>query len=311
MSFSVFRQVEVRTFARLHMGFYDLESNGRFGSVGLALSAPETHLTLALGDAPGNEREADAILTQVCEGLCVNVPVQVIVHRAIPRHVGLGSGTQLAMAMGAGLSALLGLGLTMQQLAKPAGRGRRSGIGIEAFAQGGFLVDAGKGADDAAPSLIERLDFPEQWRVVLVTDSAHVGVHGMAEKQAFQTLDPAIGNLREMIFSRMLPALKRQDLLAFGVCMDELQAYNGDYFAPVQGGQYASKDIEQVLRWFEIQGVACVGQSSWGPTGFAIMEDDLFAQHLCSQAHVMFQDKPNISVSICSGRNHGALVHAS
>lgn len=310
MSLPVFQQVEVQASARLHMGFYDLQSNGRFGSVGLALDAPETHLILASGDAIGNDREADAILARVCEALHINEPVQVAVHRAIPRHVGLGSGTQLAMAMGAGLNALLNLGLTIQEIVQVAGRGRRSGIGVATFAQGGFLVDAGRGTDDAAPSVMERLDFPEQWRVVLVTDSAHIGVHGSAEKQAFQVLDPAIGNLREMIFSRMLPAFIRQDLPAFGICMAELQAYNGAYFSPVQGGQYASKDVEQVLQWFKLQGVMCVGQSSWGPTGFAIVEDDAFAQHLCSQSQSMLQHKPNISVSICRGRNHGALVRA-
>lgn len=310
MSFPAFQQVEVQTSARLHMGFYDLQSNGRFGSVGLALDAPDTQLVLAFNDALGNDQEADAILVRICEALHVNVPLQVTVHRAIPRHVGLGSGTQLAMAIVAGLNALLNLGLTAHEMVQAAERGRRSGIGVAAFVQGGFLVDAGRGADDAAPSVMERLDFPGQWRIVLVTDSAHIGVHGVAEKQVFQTLNPAIGNLREMIFSRMLPAFRRQDLSAFGICMAELQAYNGAYFSPVQGGQYASKEVEQVLRELQSLGAACVGQSSWGPTGFAIVENDVIAADLCKQAQQLFKNKSNIGFSICRGRNHGAVIQA-
>lgn len=160
------------------------------------------------------------------------------------------------------------------------------------------------------PALEARLDFPDGWRVVLVMDGAHVGVHGAAEKQAFRTLAPANGSLRDMVFTHMLPALERRDLLAFGAYMADLQAYNGDYFAPVQGGRYASKDVEAVMRWMGAQGVACVGQSSWGPTGFAIVEDESFAQQLCGRARKAFEGMPNISFCICRGRNHGALIQA-
>lgn len=290
------------------MGFYDLESSGLFGSVGLAIDMPETSLELSCGQAAGSDLGASKVLAQIMEGLHVDMPVHVSVLQAIPSHAGLGSGTQMAMAIGAGLSALLNLKLNTHDVARIAGRGKRSGIGVAAFEQGGFLVDARNEVGNVIPQVIERLEFPEGWRIVLVQDSAQTGVHGPAEKQAFQALKPASGNLREMVLTKMVPALKRQDLAVFERCVASLQTYNGDYFAPIQGGRYASKDVGQVLEWVESQGIACVGQSSWGPTGFAIVESEASAQRLLQAARQTFQNKGNISFNICRGRNCGAVV---
>lgn len=290
------------------MGFYDLQSAGGFGSVGLALAAPVTALTLSQeGESTQNSAVA-AVLASVCQALQVQTPSQLVVESLIESHAGLGSGTQLTMALGAGLNALLGLGLTTQDIAQKTGRGRRSGIGIAAFTQGGFLVDAGRSSTDAVPQVLTRLDFPKAWHVILVQDSAHIGVHGDAEKTAFQTLKPAQTHLRDMIFKQLLPALERHDLLAFGAYMADLQTYNGDYFAPIQGGHYASQDVAQVMQWLTQQGVACVGQSSWGPTGFAIVESESLAQRLCQQAAAVFQNKPNISLMVTRACNHGAQI---
>jgi beta-RFAP synthase len=308
MSTHYLRTVNVQTSARLHMGFYDLQAPGHYGSVGLAIDSPGIMLNLSPGDMIHPVAEVQAILEQVCDHLQITTPVQVSMQGGIPRHSGLGSGTQLAMAIGAALNDLFGLELQVQEIARLIGRGRRSGIGIAAFEQGGLLVDAGKAYTEEAPVLVRRLDFPDAWRIVLVMDSVHVGVHGAAEKRAFQTLKPANGCLRDIVLAHMLPALERRDLLAFGAYMADLQAYNGDYFAPVQGGRYASKDVESVLCWIESQGVACVGQSSWGPTGFAIVEEESFAKAICSQAQAVFEGMSHISFRICRGRNYGASV---
>ena len=186
-------------------------------------------------------------------------------------------------------------------------RGKRSGIGIAAFQQGGFLVDAGK-LSDAMPEIAMRHAFPDDWRVILVQDNVHIGVHGALESQAFKSLNPAQGSMCAMVFEHMLPAMQRSDLLAFGAYMQELQAYNGAYFAPIQGGHYASQDVENVLSWLRQNGVACVGQSSWGPTGFAIVETAKQAEALQNHAQLEFKHKSNISFQIVRGKNTGASI---
>jgi beta-ribofuranosylaminobenzene 5'-phosphate synthase len=303
--------VTVSASARLHMGFYDLMAANRFGSLGLSIDAPLTKINIrksenTLINANCSEN-IDKIVENIVNVLNLKNHFTLTVEQIIPIHAGLGSGTQMALAIGAGLNSLFGLNLSVPQIAKIAGRGKRSGIGVAAFQQGGFLVDAGK-TDNQTPNVALQHTFPTDWRILLVQDSAHVGVHGGLELQAFEMLKLAQNHLHEMVFKHMVPALQRADLLAFGAYMQDLQAYNGDYFAPVQGGRYASKDVANLLAWLQNNGAVCVGQSSWGPTGFAILQNQQQAEDLQNQAQLAFAAKPNISFQICRGKNTGAEI---
>lgn len=60
-------------------------------------------------------------------------------------------------------------------------RGIRSGIGIGAFRSGGLLVDGGRGLETDIPPIISRMDFPQQWRILLVFDTRQQGVHRAQE----------------------------------------------------------------------------------------------------------------------------------
>lgn len=299
------------------MGFFDLTDRvgHRFGGLGLAIDAPCTQVQISenknlIIDAKNNENVAK-IVEKLIKSFNLPKSFSVKILQNIPLHAGLGSGTQMALAIGAGLNRMFALNLSTAQIATATMRGKRSGIGIGAFSQGGFLLDAGRCADkqgEEIPAISARYAFPESWRVLLVLDSAHTGVHGTEELAAFQTLKPAPSSLKTMLDEHMLPAIQRADLLAFGAQMQELQAYNGDYFAPIQGGRYASKDVAEVLDWLQSNSVACVGQSSWGPTGFAVLETQQQAERLQAQARLAFADNPNISFKIVCGKNTGATV---
>ncbi|MBC7756115.1 MAG: GHMP kinase [Bdellovibrio sp.] len=308
-------QVKVATSARLHMGFFDLSAAiNKFGSLGMSLDAPSTHLTLAKSDFTlMHESVSDYVANIVqhfVKAFNIKQNFSLTMHSVIPAHAGLGSGTQLALAIGVGLNQLFNLEISLAQIATVAKRGKRSGIGIGAFEQGGVLVDSGI-TNDELPQIALRQNFPDNWRVLLVSDSASKGVHGDAELQAFKLLKPAQNSLRDMMFKEMMPALQRGDLLAFGASMMDLQAYNGEYFAPVQGGHYASRDVAEVLAWLQNNGAPCVGQSSWGPTGFAILSSAEQAENLKKQLQLDFANKTNISFTICCGKNTGASIITS
>jgi beta-ribofuranosylaminobenzene 5'-phosphate synthase len=314
ISHTQINKVIVTTSARLHVGFFDLSgATGRmFGSLGVSLDAPETIVEVVKSEKPlivaKNQYCVDKIVENIVNVLNFDKTFSVKVQQTIPQHAGLGSGTQMALAIGAALNELFSLDLTVTQIAAASGRGARSGIGIGAFQQGGFLVDAGKTGGNL-PEIALRHDFPADWRVLLVSDTAHTGVHGAAESQAFRTLKPATYSLRDMVFNHMAPALQRADLLAFGAYMQDLQAYNGDYFAPIQGGHYASMDVAAVLAWLQANGAACVGQSSWGPTGFAIFESENMANAMQKNLQLQFADLANISFQIVLGKNTGASIN--
>ncbi len=217
---------------------------------------------------------------KIASRLSFNLPgdCRFSVHEAIPEHVGLGSGTQLAIAVGVALAGLYRLDLPARAVAALYQRGQRSGIGVGAFEQGGFLVDGGKDAGAEPPPIVSRLEFPGDWRVVLLLDPAVQGLHGEREMAAFQALpefpESESAHLCRLMFTQAMPALAKQDLDKFGCAIGELQRVVGDYFAPAQGGRFSSPRVAEALAWMESQGITGIGQSSWGPTGFAIVGDE-------------------------------------
>jgi beta-ribofuranosylaminobenzene 5'-phosphate synthase len=312
------RNVFVNAFARLHMGFLDLNgSQGRrFGSIGLGLDMPDTLLELAIGHHVFDDAEAPDYVTKykqlIIEHLMINQEVSIKVHREIPRHFGLGSGTQMALAVGAGISQLFNLDVTPSEIATITKRGLRSGVGIGTFSDGGLVIDGGRGSKTVIPPIMMQQPFPSEWRVLLMFDHAHIGLHGDDEKNAFAKLKAAdldrTYHTNYQILMRALPALKERDLKEFGKAISSLQAYTGDYFAPVQGGRYASQSVSEALAYLSQHGVLCLGQSSWGPTGFAIFESESVTKQYLLQLQSTFS-KTALSWLICRPRNIGATIN--
>ena len=131
-------KVSVEAPARLHLGFLDLHGGlgRRFGSIGLAVDGVSTRLSAtpapvitASADDDRIAERARKCAERVLDELKVNGGVRIKVESAIPTHAGLGSGTQLSLAIGTAVSTLFDLGLGTSDLARILTRGRRSGIG--------------------------------------------------------------------------------------------------------------------------------------------------------------------------------------
>jgi predicted sugar kinase len=105
-----------------------------------------------------------------------------------------------------------------------------------------------------------------------------------------------------------LPALAERDIQKFGSAIGELQRVTGDYFAPAQGGRFASPAVAEALAWFESRGIAGVGQSSWGPTGFAIVDAESRANELVRDARARWGEAGPLQFMGCGGRNRGADI---
>jgi beta-ribofuranosylaminobenzene 5'-phosphate synthase len=311
-----FPSVAVATTARLHFGF--LDPSGRsaqpFGSLGLSLDRPGTRLTLQRADEPfvsGPEAERAARYLEAIRASCgVEHAYRLQVAEAIPPHAGLGSGTQLALAVGAAFAAVEGIVLTPQEIAARLGRGARSGIGIATFEGGGAVLDSGP-IEDALPQLVARVPFPDAWRILLIFDPAVKGLDGASEAAAFEALPdfPTAGtaDLRARIVERALPALEERDFQTFCAEIGHLQEIMGAYFAPLQGGPYTSPRVAGVLDWLRDEGVTGLGQSSWGPTGFAFVESDAAGRALLSAAGARASGS-GLRFELAQGRNEGAEI---
>ena len=267
--------------ARLHMGFLDLSGSlgRRFGSIGVALSEITTRLSMHPADqldvvGPQAER-AGRLVKKFCGVLRLPDNVFVEIESAIPEHAGLGSGTQMSLAIGAALNQLYSLHLPFRDIARLMDRGERSGIGIGAFEQGGLIVDGGRAESTVTPPVIARLEFPSDWRFLLVFDKRGQGLNGCREIEAFERLagfsrEDAAG-ICHQILMQALPSIAEKDIRNFGQVITELQESVGNYFAPAQGGHFISPQVDEAIRWLGQNGAVALGQSSWGPTGFCLL----------------------------------------
>jgi beta-ribofuranosylaminobenzene 5'-phosphate synthase len=292
-------RVFVEAPARLHFGVLDLRGDlgRRFGGIGAAVPAPSLLLEARPGTALEAEGpEAERVLAfarrfaahhGIAPRLCF------CVHRAIPAHAGLGSGTQLALAVARAIAELHGLPTEVTALARAVGRGRRSAIGTWTFASGGFVLEGGRraGADGVAP-LLARLPMPPSWRSVVVVPRGQPGLAGDEEAAAFARLPPPaareVERVAHLVLMQLLPALAEADLPAFGAALAEVQRITGGWFAPVQGGVFAPGETEQVVRQLGQWGALGVGQSSWGPAAYGIVGDETASRALAERVRSLF-----------------------
>ena len=273
--------VFVEAAARLHFGVLDLRGDlgRRFGGLGAAV--PEPSLLLEVSPAPelsasGPDAErardfADRFLAYH------RLPggARLTIHRAIPAHSGLGSGTQLGLAVGRALAELHGLSWDAPGLARAVQRGRRSAIGTWTFALGGFIVEGGRraGGEGIAP-LLARFAIPDAWRCVIAVPDGAPGLSGDAEAAAFERLPPPpereVERVSHLALMQLLPALVEADLASFGAALTEIQRVTGAWFATQQGGVFAPGPSAALVRRLGEWGAAGVGQSSWGPAVYGL-----------------------------------------
>jgi beta-RFAP synthase len=326
----------IRTPSRLHFGLLSLGGDAllrwpdrrgvaalparRFGSVGLMIEAPGVQITAEPASAWSAEGPLAARVLSAAQRFAASwsgepfIPCRLCVEHAAPEHAGLGTGTQFALAAARLVAAVNRLPCSdVSELSRRAGRGLRSALGAHGFVQGGFLVDGGKGTSEALAPLVVRHPFPDTWNVVLALPVSTPGLHGGEEQQAFgellaHTHDSAgTEALCRLVLLGMLPALAERDVQAFGEALYDFNARVGEAFAPFQGGLYAHAQVAEMVAWVRGQGVAGVGQSSWGPAVFAVAADEDRARHLAAGLRRQFGLAEG-RVLVTRGCNHGAIL---
>lgn len=313
--------IEVLAPARLHLGFLDLNGSlgRRYGSLGLAIDEPLTEIRLTRAEASSaagpEQARALPLLQTFAATFAPGESFSLDVRRAIPAHAGLGSGTQLALAIGRGVLELSGAMRRSDELGTLVERGARSAIGITAFEQGGFIIDGGRSSRPDAPPLTVRHPFPEAWRIMLVLDPAETGVHGEKETRAFNALpefpEAHAGRLCRLTLMRLLPGLVEENLDEFGSAVAEIQAIVGAHFAAAQGGApWSSAAVGRIVKSLGELGATGLGQSSWGPTGFAFVPTEAAARRLYSSL-VEEAKAEGLILAIARGRNTGATIRAA
>lgn len=319
--------------ARLHLTLIDLNgSGGRVdGSVGVTLDQPslllEAQRSNALevtgGDESARQRVRDAVET-VLGHLGVGSGAAITLRKTFPQHVGLGSGTQLALAAASAVCTLYQKSIPTPELARIAGRGGTSGIGSACFSSGGFILDGGhdfgpaKQKQTFSPSsasrgihpapVISRLHFPEDWRILLVIPEISAGASGSGERDIFSQYCPIpLNEVREIcheVVMKMLPGIVEHDLDLFGSAVNRIQEIG---FKRVEHSLQPPL-VASLVEEMRNAGAACAGMSSFGPTLYAVSDTSIPTIHSVAREAL-----EGVGGEIlCTGaRNNGAQIRAA
>ena len=275
-------EIVVTAPARLHFGMLDPAGLGgrRFGGCGVAVESPR--VVVAVSSRPGRDvvargsqaERATAFARRARTAFGHRGGVEVDVREAIPPHVGLGSGTKLGLAIALGVAELAGVSAGPEQLASASGRAVRSGVGCWTFAAPGLVVEAGVRDGGWISPLVARYPMPEDWRCVLAVPADAEGLSGDAEERFFDSLrehSTAEPHVSRLVLTALLPGLLTADIDEFGGALSEIQREIGSLFAAQQGGVFHPR-AAPVVEALHALGVGAVGQSSWGPAVYGIVD---------------------------------------
>ncbi|QCS42513.1 beta-ribofuranosylaminobenzene 5'-phosphate synthase family protein [Natrinema versiforme] len=276
--------------ARLHVGFQNLSlaRERLYGGIGVGLAEPRVTVTAE----PAAAVEAADPLVRAYANRAVDIlevpGVALALEESLPRHVGLGSGTQLALAVLTATARAHGLEPRVRERAPAMGRGGRSGVGVATFEGGGFAVDAGHPTnrftteppaegDWTVPPVVARHDLPPEWRFLVVVPDAEPGRSGDNEDASMRSVveraDPAVADeLAGVVTRKLLPAAAAGRLEPFGEAIAEIGRKNGAWYADAQGGVFRPPAGELVETLEDCPVLSGVGQSSWGPVVYGVTD---------------------------------------
>ena len=329
--------VRVTTGGRLHFGFGNLSlaHERLYGACGVAVAAPRLRLTVeptgdaseptAAADTAADDTPADEYATTVCDRLSVP-DVRVTVQESLPRHAGLGSGTQTALAVLAGIARLYDCEPRVRERAPALGRGGRSGVGVATFERGGFVLDAGhpterftanRPADGSwtVPPVAAHHTVPDDWRFLVVLPDAEPGRSGDGEdasmRSVVESAEPAVADrIAGVLARRLLPAIAGGAVDRFGAAVRELGRLNGSWFADEQGGVYRPPVGDVVSELGDAAAVSGVGQSSWGPAVYAVTDVDRAADARAAGERALAAAGVDGEVIVTAARDEGATVES-
>jgi len=165
--------------------------------------------------------------------------------------------------------------------------------------------------------VLSRIELPSAWRVIVVLDARARGLSGEQERAAIAQLPPlpqgAAADISHQLLMRVLPGAAGDEFEAFAAGLNRVQQLIGEHFAPAQGGSaWTSAAVDRLMSFWgdHASASAALGQSSWGPTGFAIVPSAAAAEGLIEAARAAGAVDAALDLRVVSARNRGAQVSA-
>ena len=317
------RKLQITTGSRLHFGLFSVgqvDNQPQFGGCGLMVRQPTNQLVLQVSSDAISDKKLEPFVGRWLDYAHEHFPdfqqsetssPFVVLTQTAAQHSGFGSGTQLALAVGLALSTWHKLALgDAEQMSTIMKRGLRSAIGAHGFFRGGFLVDRGKRNRDELALLDMNLEFPESWPVLILNLKVAHGIHGAEEIEAFKRIPTSSREHRDRMIAmakdQIAPAIASQNYDDFAEVLFEYGRSSGSAYASIQGGDFHSPPIEELVYKVRDFGIPAVGQSSWGPCVFAITSNDDVARSLMDYLNSEYGD--SLEITKTSALNKGAEI---
>ncbi|MBA1342911.1 MAG: Beta-ribofuranosylaminobenzene 5'-phosphate synthase [ANME-2 cluster archaeon] len=314
--------IEITTPSRLHITLIDLNASiGRVdGGIGLTIEEPGIRITAEAADGiivTGNLELADRMQSSASAILPEGCGVRIRIEQNSPSHVGLGTGTQAALAAGMAVNRLYDLGLSVRDVAIAVGRGGTSGIGVASFESGGFILDSGhkfseKGAfkpsaasKSPPASILFQQPFPD-WEIVLAIPDVR-GAHDAREVDIFGKECPIpLSEVQELSHIILMETLS-------GVVEGDIEAF-GDSINRIQGVGFKRREIAlqtpEIVQIIELmqENTCGAGMSSFGPVVYGITDSRKAAADAVHEVQEFLDETIRGRCMVVRARNSGADV---
>jgi len=320
------QHVVVKTGCRLHFTLIDMNAElGRVdGGIGVGLRSPGWTVEVARSKQWAVDEMARSVVELLKGKLGIKGSFSVKVKGGIPEHVGLGSKTQLALAVASGLAAFdrKTAKLSVPELARSVERGGTSGIGVTTFEQGGLVLDGGHSFSQkggflpsryskvATPPVLARFDVPDSWFFVIAIPKGR-RIEGKEEVKAFKDNTPVprkeVGALTRLILMSLLPAVAEDDIEGFGKAIDNIQSLG---FKRVET-RLQVPEVVQIQNKMVDLGASGAGLSSFGPACYCAVRGKKAADKMASDLVRFMKRKVGGTAFVSQADNTGASVKMS
>ncbi len=317
--------VRVEAPAHLHVGNIDLTGDlGRlYGTIGFTINYPRTIVELWKSSELKVEGEdiegAERFAREALKFLGITGGAYINVRESIPKHVGMGSQTALALSVGLGLAKLYSVEVDLKKLALALGRSIISALGLYSFMYGGFIVDGGFRRDKwgrMVPPLIFRYPIPENWYFVVALPYKplpEILKIKAREEEILRSLKPMPRELSDRVariaLMQMIPAIVEEDIETFGEAITAFNRALGEFWSEKQGGIYCSPIVERGIEVMLRSGAYGACQPSWGPTFYGLVRGEGNAKKLANIVGKYVEEEGGGLIFYSSPNNIGARVY--
>ncbi|BAA29299.1 beta-ribofuranosylaminobenzene 5'-phosphate synthase family protein [Pyrococcus horikoshii] len=306
--------------AHLHAGNPDLSGDmGRlFGTLGFAIEYPYLEVEIETSEKDkANDKDALRFLERLREKYEFP-PVKIEIKHYIPKWVGLGFHTTLALTLGLGINRIYNLGLSLEDIALTVRRGLITALGFYAVKLGGFIVEGGfpvNKREKVVPPLIFRENIPENWFfVVAIPETPRKDLEEVRRVE-----DEILTNLKKMppeladrlsriVLMKILPAFVERDIKAFGEGLYQFNNLLGKFWSDYQESIYCCELVSEGIKVM-LEDAYCACQSSWGPTFYGLVDDRHKAEIVRDKIKKLFEENGDSGeVFITKANNTGAVI---